>query len=263
MDLSLKSKTAVVSGSTLGIGFATAAGLAGVGARVIVNGRKQEGVDAALAKLRKEQPAAEVLGFAGDLATAAGVEALVAAYPAVDIVINNLGIFEPKPFEQITDDEWKHYFDVNVLSGVRLSRAYLPFMRARNWGRIIFVSSEAGLVMPAEMVHYGVTKTAQLSVARGLAELVAGTNITVNSVLPGPTKTEGIDEYLAKMAGKHGLNEQQMMTKFFTEFRPTSIIKRFLTPVEVANAIVYLSSPAASGTTGASLRVEGGVVRHI
>jgi NAD(P)-dependent dehydrogenase (short-subunit alcohol dehydrogenase family) len=261
MDTNLKGKKAVVSGSTLGIGFATAAILAKLGACVVVNGRKQASVDDAIARIRKEHPAAELVGYAGDLATIEGVQDLALKHPDVDIVVNNLGIFEAKAFEDVTDDEWKMYFDVNVLSGVRLSRAYLPYMRKQNWGRIVFVSSEAALMIPTEMPHYGMTKTAQLAVARGLAELVAGTNITVNSVLPGPTQTEGVDAFLAKLAKANGLSHEEMATKFMAEHRPSSIIKRFLTPTEVANSIAYLVTPAASGTTGSTIRVEGGSVR--
>jgi len=252
-----------VSGSTVGIGYAVAAGLAKLGARVIVNGRTAERVEAAVGTLRTAQPDADVVGFAADLATAGGVDALRAAHPHVDVVINNLGIFEPRPFEAVTDAEWMRYFEVNVLSGVRLTRAYLAHMRERNWGRVVFVSSESGVQPPPEMLHYGVTKTAQIAVARGLAELVAGTNITVNSVLPGPTRTEGVDEFLGSLGRAQGLSAAGVEAKFFAEIRPSSLIKRFLTADEVANMIVYLCTPAASGTTGSALRVEGGVIHHI
>ena len=263
MDTNLRGRTALVSGSTLGIGYASAAGLARCGAHVVVNGRTAERTDAAVARIRAAQPDADVVGFAADLATAEGVAALVAAHPEVDVLVNNLGIFEPRAFEEISDAEWMRFFEVNVLSGVRLSRAYLPYMRTRNWGRIIFVSSESGLQTPTEMIHYGTTKTAQLAVARGLAELVAGTGITVNSVLPGPTRTEGVDDFLANLARARGVTVAQVETSFFKESRPTSVIRRFLTADEVASMVVYAASPGASGTTGASLRVEGGIVRHI
>ncbi len=263
MDLALHEKIAVVSGSTAGIGFAVAAGLAGLGAHVIVTGRTPARVDEAVASLARTVPGARVGGLAGDLTTAAGAEALVRAHPRVDVLVNNLGIFEPKPFEAIDDADWLRFFESNVLSGVRLTRAYLPGMRERNWGRVIFVSSESGLHIPVEMIHYGVTKTAQIALARGIAESVAGTGITVNSVLPGPTKSEGVGTFVRRMAEQQHLGEAEMEQQFFTTARPTSLLGRFLTVDEVANLIVYLCTPAASGTTGSALRVDGGVVRAI
>jgi NAD(P)-dependent dehydrogenase (short-subunit alcohol dehydrogenase family) len=263
MDLALHEKTAVVSGSTAGIGFAVAAGLAGLGARVVVTGRTPERVDAAVAALTGTVPGARVEGVAGDLTSAAGAQALVRAHPRADILVNNLGIFEPKPFEAIDDADWLRFFESNVLSGVRLTRAYLPGMRERNWGRVIFVSSESGLHIPVEMIHYGVTKTAQIALARGIAESVAGTGITVNSVLPGPTKSEGVGTFVRQMAEQQHLSEAEMEHQFFATARPTSLLGRFLTVDEVANLIVYLCTPAASGTTGSALRVDGGVVRAI
>jgi NAD(P)-dependent dehydrogenase (short-subunit alcohol dehydrogenase family) len=263
MDLDLSGRIALVSGSTAGIGFATATGLARAGARVIVNGRTRGRVDAACEAIRAEIPGAEVIGAAFDLATTEGITQLVGAHPAADVLVNNLGIFEPKPFADIPDADWFRFFETNVMSGVRLSRAYLPHMRSHNWGRIVFVSSESGLNIPAEMVHYGMTKAAQLAVARGIAETVAATGITVNSVLPGPTKSEGVGAFVAQMAAARNSSEEEAERFFFRDIRPTSLIKRFETVDEVANMIVYLASPAASGTTGASIRVDGGVVKTI
>jgi NAD(P)-dependent dehydrogenase (short-subunit alcohol dehydrogenase family) len=263
MDLRLEGRTALVSGSTAGIGYATAEGLAGLGAHVIVNGRTEERVEAAAAAIRAMHPQAQVDGAAFDLAGAAGTQALSAAFPEVDILVNNLGIFEPKAFEEISDADWMRFFEVNVMSGVRLSRAYLPYMRAKNWGRIIFVSSESGINIPVEMVHYGTTKTAQLAVARGIAESVAGTGITVNSVLPGPTRSEGVAGFVAQLATQRGITEAEMEREFFETARPTSLLRRFATVDEVANMIVYLCTPAASATNGSSVRVDGGVVKTI
>lgn len=260
MDLDLNGKTAVVSGSTGGIGFSTTLALARLGARVVVTGRTAERVDAAMRKIVGEGNA---VGVHGDLGTAEGCANLVRRIPEADILVNNLGIFEPKDFVDISDADWLRFFEVNVLSGVRLTRAYLPAMRARNWGRVIFVSSESGVQIPVEMVQYGVTKTAQIALARGIAESVAGTGITVNSVLPGPTRSEGVGTFVQQMARQQGIDEAEMERRFFESARPTSLIKRFLTTDEVANAIAYLCTPAASGTTGAAVRVDGGVVRAI
>jgi len=263
MDLGLKGKRALVSGSTAGIGFAAACALAAEGAHVSINGRTQERVDHAVQRLQAAVPNAQVTGIAVDLATAAGCEALVGRLPEVDVLVNNLGIFEPKPFEAISDADWMRFFEVNVLSGVRLSRHYLPGMRARDWGRVIFVSSESGLQIPAEMIHYGMTKTAQLAVARGLAETLAGTGVTVNSVLPGPTASEGVAGFVAQLAQSRGVDAASVEKEFFATARPSSLIRRFATPEEVAAMIVYACSRQASATTGAALRVDGGVVRSI
>jgi NAD(P)-dependent dehydrogenase (short-subunit alcohol dehydrogenase family) len=257
MDLGLKNKLALVSGSTKGIGFAIATGLAREGAQVIVNGRSQPSVDAALDALRKAVPNAQVFGFAGDLSDPRQIDALVKAYPTVDVLVNNLGIFDPKSFEEIPDEDWLRFFDVNVMSGVRLSRAYLAGMKKKNWGRVIFISSESGIQIPVEMIHYGVTKTAQISLARGLAEHCAGTGVTVNSVLPGPTKSEGVSDFVQKLSGG---SIEAFEKEFFEKVRPTSLIKRFTTPEEVANMVVYVASEASSATNGAALRVDGGVV---
>jgi NAD(P)-dependent dehydrogenase (short-subunit alcohol dehydrogenase family) len=259
MDLQLVDKLALVSGSTKGIGLAIATGLAREGANIIINGRSEESVDAAFAKIRETLPNAKLGGFAGDLANATVVEKLVNNFPAVDILVNNLGIFEPKPFEEIPDADWLRFFEVNVLSGVRLSRAYLPGMKHKNWGRIIFISSESGVQIPSEMIHYGMTKTAQLAVSRGLAETCAGTGVTVNAVLPGPTRSDGVDEFVKQLSG--GKPFVEFEKEFFTSVRPSSLLQRFATTEEVANLVVYISSPLSSATNGAALRVDGGVVR--
>jgi NAD(P)-dependent dehydrogenase (short-subunit alcohol dehydrogenase family) len=263
MDFELTSKTALVTGSTAGIGLATAEALAREGARVIISGRTQARVDAAIAALREAMPAGWIEGMAADLATATGCDTIIRAYPDVDVLVNNMGIFEPKPFEEIADEEWLRFFEANVLSGVRLSRHYVRGMRERNWGRIVFVSSESGLQIPKEMIHYGVTKTAQLAVARGLAESLAGTGVTVNSVLPGPTASEGVGQFLTQLAQSSGKDRAAVEKEFFRDARPSSVIQRFATTAEVAAMIAYVCSAQASATTGAALRVDGGVVRSI
>jgi NAD(P)-dependent dehydrogenase (short-subunit alcohol dehydrogenase family) len=260
MDLQLKNRLALVTGSTAGIGLAIATTLAQEGARVIINGRKQDAVDKVVAELKSET-GAQVLGFAGDLSDAHAADEVARLYPDVEILVNNLGIFEPKPFEEIPDEDWKRFFDVNVLSGVRLARLYLPSMKRANWGRIIFISSESGVQIPAEMVHYGMTKTAQIAVARGIAESVAGTGITVNSVLPGPTRSRGVGDFVDSLAKADGKSVEQIEKDFFEHVRPTSLIKRFGTTEEVASLVAYVASPLASATTGAALRADGGVVK--
>jgi NAD(P)-dependent dehydrogenase (short-subunit alcohol dehydrogenase family) len=259
MDLKLTDKRAVVTGSTKGIGLAIATALAAEGARVIVNGRTEASVATALGGLRRAHPAAKLEGFAGDLATTAAAAELVRRWPDADILVNNLGIFEPRPFAEIDDDEWRRFFDVNVLSGIRLARAYLPGMKRRDWGRIVFISSESGIQIPPEMIHYGVTKTAQLAVSRGIAETCAGTGVTVNAVLPGPTRSAGVEEFVGKLSGGRAFAEFERT--FFETARPSSLLKRFATPEEVANIVVYVCSPLSSATNGAALRVDGGVVR--
>src|SRR5229473_1242023 len=263
MNLKLTDKTALVSGSTKGIGFAIATGLAREGARVIVNGRSEKAVAEAKQQIDQAVPDARIESFAGDLSTAAATETLLQRFPLVDILVNNLGIFEPKSFGDITDEEWRRFFEVNVLSGVRLSRAYLPGMKERNWGRIVFISSESAIHTPVEMIHYGTTKTAQLAVSRGLAESVAGTGVTVNAVLPGPTRSDGVIEFFARLAKEQGLSQQDMERDFIAKNRPTSLIRRLASVEEVANMVVYVCSTQASATTGAALRVDGGVVRSI
>ena len=263
MIIDLSGKRAIVTGSTAGIGFAIASGLAESGAAVLVNGRSQGSVDAATARLAAKFPRAKIEGVAADLATASGAAAFLERTGSADILVNNLGIFEPKPFGEITDDDWHRFFDTNVLSGIRLSRHMLPGMRQRNWGRIVFISSESALNIPAEMIHYGMTKTAQLAVSRGLAESVAGTGVTVNAVLPGPTRSEGVADFFAKLAREHGVSQAEMEKQFIAQHRPTSLLGRLAAVEEVANMVVYVCSPQASATNGAALRVDGGVVRSI
>jgi NAD(P)-dependent dehydrogenase (short-subunit alcohol dehydrogenase family) len=258
MDLQLNGKTAVVTGSTAGIGLAIASLLAREGATVIINGRTQERVDEAIKRIGITD---NTRGVAADLATATGVEAFARQVPAADILVNNLGIFEPKPFAEISDADWFRFFETNVMSGVRLSRAYLPGMRERNWGRIVFVSSESGLQIPAEMIHYGMTKTAQIAIARGLAETCVGTGVTVNAVLPGPTASEGVKEFVGSLAEQNKQTSAEFEKEFFKSARPTSLLQRFAKPEEVAPLVGYLCSPLSSATNGAALRVDGGVVK--
>ena len=259
MDLQLSDKLALVSGSSKGIGLAIVTSLAHEGARVILNGRTDKSVAEGLAAVRNEVPNAKVEGFVGDLGSSTGADAIAKKFPAVDILVNNLGIFEPKPFEEIPDDDWRRFFEVNVLSGVRLSRFYLPKMKQKNWGRVVFISSESGIHTPVEMIHYGMTKTAQLAVSRGLAETCADTGVTVNAVLPGPTRSAGVDEFVDKLSG--GKPFAEFEKEFFQSVRPTSLIKRFATTEEVANLVTYVCSTRSSATTGAALRVDGGVVQ--
>jgi NAD(P)-dependent dehydrogenase (short-subunit alcohol dehydrogenase family) len=263
MNIDLTGKTAVVTGSTSGIGFAIAQGLATSGARVILNGRKDDRVQAAVAKLVESAPGADVSGVTADLATSEGVTTFLAAVREADILVNNLGIFEPKPFLDIPDADWLRFFETNVLSGVRMSRAFLPKMLAKNWGRIVFISSESALNIPPEMVHYGMTKTAQLAISRGLAEMTTGSGVTVNSVLPGPTRSEGVADFFAKMAADEGVSQPEMEARFVAEHRPSSLLRRLASVEEVANMVVYVCSPQAAATNGAALRVDGGVVKTI
>ncbi len=263
MDLGIQGKLALVTGSTAGIGFAAAAALAREGAVVKINGRTPARVQEAASQLQGLVPDGNIEGFSADLATAKGCAALIKQLPEVDILVNNMGIFEPKPFEQIPDEDWLRFFETNVMSGIRLSRHYVKAMRKNNWGRIVFISSESGLQIPAEMVHYGMTKTAQLAVARGLAETLAGTGVTVNSVLPGPTSSEGVGTFVAQLAADQQKTPAQVEREFFAQARPSSIIQRFATIDEVGAMIAYVCSAQASATTGAALRVDGGVVRSI
>jgi NAD(P)-dependent dehydrogenase (short-subunit alcohol dehydrogenase family) len=263
MHIDLSGKRAIVTGSTAGIGFAIASGLAETGAAVVINGRSEKSVNGAKARLIEKQPNARVEAAAGDLSTPEGVAAFIARAGDADILVNNVGIFEPKPFAEIPDSDWQHFFDVNVMSGVRLSRHYLPAMMKRDWGRIVFISSESGINIPVEMVHYGVTKTAQLGLALGLAVTAAGTGVTVNSVLPGPTRSEGVVDFLGKLSEGQNRSQKEMEAKLIAEGRPTSIIRRLATPEEIANMVVYVCSKQASATTGAALRVDGGVVRSV
>jgi len=263
MDLGLRGKRALVTGSTAGIGFATARVLAIEGASVTVNGRTEPRVAHAVNRLRNELSGVSVNGIAADLSTGEGCRALVGRLPDIDVLVNNLGIFEPKAFDQISDEDWIRFFETNVLSGVRLARHYVQGMRSRNWGRIVFVSSESALQIPTEMIHYGVTKTAQLAVSRGLAETLAATGVTVNSVLPGPTASEGVGEFVTRLAAERGTDAATVEREFFATARPSSVLRRFTTPDEVAAMIAYVCSGQASATTGAALRVDGGVVRAI
>lgn len=263
MDLGLAGKTALVTGSTAGIGLATAVGLAREGAHVILNGRTEERVKRAREQLLQAVPNAQVSGVAADFASAKGAAAVTSAFPEVDVLVNNVGIFEPKAFEHIPDEDWLRFFEINVMSGVRLSRFYFPKMRTQGWGRIVFVSSESAVQIPSEMIHYGMTKTAQVAVARGLAELTTGTGVTVNTVLPGPTYSEGVEQFVVELGKTQGMDPKAAEREFFIHARPTSIMKRFATSEEVANMILYVCSTRASATNGASLRVDGGVVRAI
>ena len=263
MKLGLEGKRALVTGSTAGIGFAAALGLAREGARVVLNGRSEARVAAARERLLAAEPGAEVETVAADLSTAAGAARVTAAVPEVGILVNNVGVFEPKPFEQIPDEDWLRFFETNVMSGVRLCRFYFPKMLAANAGRIVFVSSESAVQIPVEMIHYGMTKTAQLAVARGLAESVAGSGVTVNSILAGPTRSEGVSGFVGDLAAQKGVSEAQVEKEFFETIRPSSLIKRFASTEEVASLVVYMASERSSATTGAALRVDGGVVRSI
>ena len=263
MDLGLSGKTAVVSGSTAGIGFAIAALLAEEGASVVVNRRTEARVTEAVNKIRASGKKVDVRGVAADLGTAQGAEKFLKEVKTADILINNLGIFEPKPFLEIPDADWTRFFEVNVLSGVRLARAYLPGMLKKNWGRIIFVSSESGQQIPAEMVHYGMTKTAQIAIARGLAETVAGTGVTVNSVLPGPTASEGVEGFVENLAKQQGISKSEIERQFFVNARPSSLLKRFETPEEIAAVVAFVASTQSVTMNGSAVRAEGGVIRSI
>ena len=263
MDLRLGDKIAIVSGSTAGIGLAIASRLARESAEVVINGRTEERVREAVAQIKKDSRDANVRGIAADLGSAQGCGEVVRQLPRVDILVNNVGIFEPKPFERITDEDWDKFFAVNVMSGVRLSRAYLPAMKERNWGRIVFISSESALQIPAEMIHYGTTKTAQLAIARGLAETCQSTNVTVNSVLPGPTASEGVTQFVSNLAAENKISAKEFEKEFFKSARPTSILQRFIAPDEIASVVAFVCSPLASSINGAAVRADGGVVRSI
>jgi NAD(P)-dependent dehydrogenase (short-subunit alcohol dehydrogenase family) len=263
MKIDLSGKTALVTGSTTGIGHAIAKGLAAAGATVTVNGRTQAKVDAAIASLTKAVPGAKIRGVAADISTVVGCKTVMMVLMEVDILINNAGIFEPKGFFDIPDEDWTRFFEVNVMSGVRLSRAYLPGMLKRNWGRIVFISSESALNIPKEMIHYGMSKTAQLAVSRGLAEMTRGTAVTVNSVLPGPTMSEGVETFVQGLAKQNGQSVEEAASVFVKQFRPTSLLQRFASVEEIANMVVYVASKEASATNGAALRVEGGIIQTI
>ena len=263
MKIDLSGKTAIVTGSTAGIGYAIAKGLAQAGADVVVNGRTAAAVEHAVATLTSEVPQANVRGIAADVGTADGCAALVRAQPSADILINNVGIYGPQDFFETPDAEWTHFFEVNVMSGVRLSRAYLPGMVQRHWGRVVFLSSESALNIPADMIHYGFTKTGNLSISRGLAKRVSGTGVTVNAILPGPTLSDGLEAMLNEEQKASGLTLKETAAAFVMKHRPSSIIQRAATVEEVANLVVYTASQQASATTGAALRVDGGVVETL
>lgn len=263
MNLQLEAKSALITGSTAGIGLAIARALASEKARVIINGRTQNRVDDALKRIQRDLSDAEVGGIAADLATAHGSAKCIEAVPSVDILINNLGIYEPKPFENITDDDWHAIIETNFMSGVRLCRHYLQGMRAANWGRIIFISSESAVNIPIEMIHYGVTKTMQVALARGLAETTSGTNITVNSILAGPTRSEGVEQFIVDVAKTKEIAAAEVEKDFFKSVRPSSLLQRFASIEEVAALVAFVASPLSSATNGAALRADGGVLRSI
>jgi 3-oxoacyl-[acyl-carrier protein] reductase len=263
MDLKLQDKTAIVTGATAGIGLAIARTLAREGVAVTIAGRTQDKLDAARANILAAAPRAQVRTVVADVSNAAGAQALIAAQPDADILVNNLGFYESRPFEEISDEEWFRMLDVNVMSGVRLARHYFPRMLAKNWGRVLFISSETGAATPPDMVHYGVSKSAQLAVARGMAELTKGTNVTVNSILPAATHSEGIVEYLRKTAPRPGMSDDEIEAAYFAAYRPTSIIARMIDPDEVAAMAALLASPLGAATNGSAVRVEGGAVRTI
>lgn len=263
MDLQLKNKKALVTGSSLGIGYAIAQSLLREGASVYINGRNARRVDEAVAHLKAEIPGADVTGIPADFSDTGSIDALLKALPEVDILVNNVGIFEPKAFTDIPDEDWFRFFEVNVMSGIRLSRHYLPGMLQRNWGRIIFISSESAIMIPEEMIHYGMTKTAQLSVSSGLAQLTKGTGVTVNSVLPGPTRSEGVGTFIQDLAKAQNLSNEEMEKNFFLTARPGSLLQRFADVQEIANLVTYVASPLSSATNGAALHANGGLVKSI
>jgi len=261
MDLQLENKKALITGSTAGIGYATALQLAKEGAEVFINGRTAERVDKAVAQIKAETGNSRVSGIVADFSSAESIKKLIAELPEVDILINNVAIFEPKSFVDITDEDWLRFYEINVMSGIRLARVYFPLMLSKGWGRIIFISSESAIQIPEEMIHYGMTKTAQLAVARGLAELTKGTAVTVNSVLPGPTMSEGVGGFIENLAKDQNKTTAEVESDFFKTVRPTSIVQRFLETTEVANMVTYLASPLASATNGAAVRAEGGLLK--
>src|SRR5206468_8461168 len=263
MDLQLSGKLALVTGSTAGIGLAIGSALAGEGATVIINGRSEKRVTEAIQKIRRKHPHSKLEALVGDLSKVEVVKHATSRFPHVDVLINNLGHYEVKSFEDISDEAWTTIIETNFMSGVRLSRHYLPKMKARKWGRIIFISSESGINIPVEMIHYGVTKTMQLALARGLAETTAGTGVTVNSILPGPTRSEGVDGFLSQMAKSRNIEPSVVEKEFFETVRPSSLLKRFATTDEVAALVAFIASPLSSAPNGTALRVDGGVVRSI
>ena len=263
MNLKLIGKTALVTGSTAGIGLAIAESLVAEGANVVLNGRTRERVEAAVLLVKSGFPDIRVTGVVADLSTVEGAQKIIDGISDVDILVNNMGIFEPKPFDQIPDEDWLKFFEANVMSGVRLSRFYLPKMKAKNWGRIVFISSESGVQIPAEMVHYGMTKSAQIAIARGMAETTVGTKVTVNSVLPGPTSSEGVSTFVEQMAAEQSITKEEMEKQFFETARPSSLLKRFIEPKEIGDVVAFVCSPLASAINGAAVRADGGVIRSM
>jgi len=261
MNLKLIGKTALVTGSTAGIGLAIAESLVAEGANVILNGRSRERVEGAVITVKAGTENARVSGVFADLATPEGIQKVIDGVSDIDILVNNVGIFEPKAFEDIPDDDWLKFFAANVMSGVRLSRHFLPKMKAKGWGRVVFISSESGVQIPAEMIHYGMTKSAQIAIARGMAETTAGTKVTVNSVLPGPTASEGVATFVEQMAAERDISTEQMEKEFFETARPSSLLKRFIEPKEIGDVVAFLCSPLASAINGSAVRVDGGVIR--
>jgi|SRR5665647_169840 len=263
MDLEIKDKIVFISGSTAGIGFAIAKRFLQEGAQVVINGRTEKSVHKAVNELKSLVGNSKVSGIFADFSKVDEINKLISELPEVDILINNAGIFEPKPFADIPDEDWFKFFEVNVMSGIHLSRYYFPKMIKKNWGRIVFISSESAVFIPEEMIHYGMTKTAQIAISRGLAELTKGTGVTVNSILPGPTKSRGVGGFIEDLskAGNKSINEVEQ--DFFKNMRPTSLLQRFASVDEIANTIVYFSNPLASATNGASIRVEGGLIRSV
>ena len=263
MNLKLIGKTALVTGSTAGIGLAIAESLVAEGANVVLNGRTRERVEAAVLLVKSGFPDIRVTGVVADLSTVEGAQKIIDGISDVDILVNNMGIFEPKPFDQIPDEDWLKFFEANVMSGVRLSRFYLPKMKAKNWGRIVFISSESGVQIPAEMVHYGMTKSAQIAIARGMAETTVGTKVTVNSVLPGPTSSEGVSTFVEQMAAEQSITKEELEKQFFETARPSSLLKRFIEPKEIGDVVAFVCSPLASAINGAAVRADGGVIRSM
>lgn len=263
MDLQLKGKAAIVTGATAGIGLAIARTLAREGVAVTITGRSRAKLDDAATEIASAAPGSRVTAIVADQSSPQGVAALIEAQPDTDILVNNLGFYEAKPFAEITDDDWLRMIDVNVMSGVRLSRHYFPRMLSRNWGRVIFMSSEVGAFTPPDMVHYGVSKSAQLAVSRGMAELTRGTGVTVNSVLPSATRSEGIVDYLRQTAPRPGMSDAEVEANFFATHRPSSLIARMIEPDEIASMVALLASPLGAASNGAAVRVEGGTFRSI
>jgi len=263
VNLQLHNKTAFISGSTKGIGFSTAQKLLEEGASVIINGRNQKVVDQKVSELKSKFSNDKVTGLAADFSNINEVNLLIERLPSIDILINNLGVFSPAEFLDISDQDWLKIFEINVLSGIKLSKHCFPEMKSNKWGRIVFISSASGISIPKEMIHYGTTKTAQLAISRGLAELTKGTNVTVNTIIPGPTSSDGIIGYISGLAAERKLTQQELLEDFFRSVRPTSLLQRFITVEEVANMITFISSPLASATNGAVIKVDGGIVNSI